>query len=140
MSAFALISGCLHGELRTHPTKTGGEVTFFTLRVANGSALEYWSVAAFADDVRAELAELPDGAPLSCVGPSHGETYEWNGERRFRLKLTADSVLTLKSRPAKARAEKPPAAARGGRDVAEASWARPEGGLACASTEGRAAR
>jgi hypothetical protein len=79
MSAFALISGRLHGELRTHPTKTGGEVTFFTLRVANSSALEYWSIAAFANDVRAELAELPDGALLSCVGPLHVETMSGTG-------------------------------------------------------------
>ena len=36
MSAFALISGRLQGEPVTRPTKTGGRVTFFKLRVALG--------------------------------------------------------------------------------------------------------
>jgi hypothetical protein len=72
MSAIALISGRLQGEPATRPTKTGGQVRFFTLRVANGAA-------------------------LLCSGLFHAETYEWNGEMRVRLKLT-DLVLVLKAR------------------------------------------
>ena len=34
MSAFAFICGRLHGEPVTRPTRTGGDVTFFKLRVA----------------------------------------------------------------------------------------------------------
>ena len=131
MTAFALISGRLQGEPVTRPTKTGGQVTFFTLRVVNGSASEYWSVATFDEAVRDELARLEEGAALSCSGAFHAELYEFKGATRLRLKLTADKVLVLKPRP------KPPRpsrvkpgreAARSGRDAAERSWAHPAHG------------
>jgi hypothetical protein len=129
MRAFALISGRLQGERVTGPTKTGGQVTFFTLRVADGAALQFQNVATFSDAVRDELAGLAEGAALSSFGPFHTETYEWNGETRVRLKLTADAVHVLKPRP---RAPKPGCdklnggAARSGR--AESSWAHLGGG------------
>jgi hypothetical protein len=131
MSAIALISGRLQGEPVTRPTRTGGTLTFITLRVANGSTSEYWSVATFDEAVRAELAGLADGAPLSCSGPFHAEKYEFKGETRVRLKITADVVLVLKPRP---RTLKPGrdnpsgGAAPSGRAAAESSWAHPGGG------------
>jgi single-stranded DNA-binding protein len=130
MSAIALISGRLQGEPATRPTKTGGQVTFFTLRVANGAALEFWNVATFSDAVRDELAGLAEGAALSCSGLFHAERYEWNGETRVRLKLTADTVLVLKARsraPKTARDKSGGGAAPIGRAAAESSWAHPRG-------------
>jgi hypothetical protein len=97
MSAFALITGRLYGEPMTRPTKTGGQVTFFKLRVVNGELVEFWSIATFSDEAREELAGLREGAPLSAVGALRIETYlAKNGETKPSLNLTADRVVTLK--------------------------------------------
>lgn len=99
MSAFALISGRLHGEPTTRPTRTGGQVTFFTVRVANGSAIEFWSVATFSEAIREDLAELPEGYAVSCSGALHVELEEWNGAPRMRRRMTADCLLALTAKP-----------------------------------------
>ena len=65
MSAVALISGKLQGEPVTRPTRSGGQVTFFKLRVANGAAVEWWEVATFSDTVREELGTLSEGDALA---------------------------------------------------------------------------
>ncbi len=99
MSAFALISGRLSGEAVTRTTKTGGQVTFFKLKIASDSALEFWSVATFSDAVREELDGLSEGAALAATGELRIETYEWNGETRINRKLVADRILALKPKP-----------------------------------------
>jgi single-stranded DNA-binding protein len=135
MSVFALVSGRLHGEPRTFPTKTGGRLTAFKLKVLNGSALEYWEVVTFSDSAREELEKLSEGASLSAVGALHVETYEWNGETRLKLKLTADSILALKPKAREAKkAEKPPPAAAA-RASQGTPWAAP--GAPTSSTSGR---
>jgi hypothetical protein len=68
MSAVALVCGRLHGEPVTRPTKTGGEFVSFKLRVVNGVAIEWWSVAAFDQAAREAIAGLSDGDALSAVG------------------------------------------------------------------------
>jgi len=103
MSAIALISGRLQGEPTTRPTRTGGSVTFFKMKVASGNRIEFWSVATFSDTAREELAGLGEGDALSAAGELQVETYQWNGETRINLKLCADRVLALK--PAKHKAE-----------------------------------
>ena len=95
----------------------------------NGSALEYWEVVTFSDSAREELEGLTEGASLSAVGALHVETYEWNGETRLKLKLTADRVLALKPKPreAKPMADKLPSArapARGTRTIDQGAVAR----------------
>jgi hypothetical protein len=97
MSVLALVSGRLQGEPVTRPTKTGGKVTFLKLRVANGSAVQFWDIATFSDAVRDEIAGLAEGAALSAAGDLHVEPYQWNGETRLSFKLTTDRVLALKS-------------------------------------------
>ena len=99
MSAFGLITGKLVGQPVTRPTKTGGSVTFFKLRVASGATLEWWSVATFAETARGELADLPDGTPVSAVGELQIEEWERDGKRGFNRKLTASSVVALKGKP-----------------------------------------
>ena len=99
MSAFALISGRLQGEPVTRPTKTGGRVTFFKLRVALGSEVQFWNIATFSDALREEVEGLAEGSALSAAGELHVEPYQWNGETRLNFKLTAARVLALK--PAK---------------------------------------
>jgi hypothetical protein len=109
MSAYAQISGKLKGDPVTRPTRNGGQVTFFTLRVANGAALEYWDVATFSDTVREELGGLSEGDALSCVGELRVELFEYKGEQRIKRGLTADRVLALKPKPkeAKGQGERP---------------------------------
>jgi hypothetical protein len=68
MSALALVAGKLHGEPLTRPTRNGGQVTFFKLRVVNGTALDWWDVATFSDTAREELDGLSEGDALSAVG------------------------------------------------------------------------
>jgi hypothetical protein len=121
MSAYALISGRLHGEPTTRPTRTGGVVTFFKLKVANGNATEWWDVAAFSDKARENLEGLGERDAVSAVGTLHIEQFEFKGEQRIRRSLTADRVLALKP------AIRPPAETRPrtGGDVAAASWAAP---------------
>ena len=55
MTAFALVCGKLHGEPVTRPTRNGGQVTFFKLRVVNGASVEWWACVAFAEAAREEL-------------------------------------------------------------------------------------
>jgi hypothetical protein len=116
MSVFALICGRLHGEPVTRPTKNGGRVTFFKLRVANGVTLEFWSVTTFCDTAREELDGLPEGSPLSATGEFVVEPWEKDGRRGLNYRLTADRILPLKPRPKPklktktATAEKPPPA------------------------------
>jgi single-stranded DNA-binding protein len=96
MSAFTLIAGRLTGEPVTRPTRTGGQITFFKLRVANGASLDRWDCSTFSDTARDELDGLSEGDAVSAVGAFRLEPYEHNGERRVALKLTADRVLALK--------------------------------------------
>jgi hypothetical protein len=121
MSVFAMIAGKLTGEPRTVDTRNGGKVTFFRLRVANGASIEFWNVATFDDDARTLVAELSEGAPLTATGTFTVEPWEKGEKRGFNLKLTADTVLTLKPKP-KPRPHKPKATSQ-----AAESWAAPAG-------------
>jgi hypothetical protein len=98
MSAFALVTGRLHGDPRTQPTRTGGHVIFIKLKVTGGNAVTFWDVAVFDDAARAELEGLREGAALSVSGPFSAEIVEWNGEKRLRLRITADRILPLRQR------------------------------------------
>jgi single-stranded DNA-binding protein len=124
MSTATLITGKLVGEPTTRSTRTGGDVTFFKLKVASGNRLEFWSVATFSDTAREELAGLNEGDALSAVGELQVEIYEWKGETRINFKLTADRILALRPKPKARQAHKelPP---RTGRAVAAASRAAP---------------
>ncbi len=96
MSAFALVSGKLHGEPITRPTRTGGQFTSFKLRVVNGAAVEWWNIIVFTDAAREALAGLGDGDAVSAVGVLEIETYETNGETRIARRLIAHRVIGLK--------------------------------------------
>ena len=121
MSVFAMIAGKLVGEPVTRPTKNGGKVTFFRLRVANGNALEFWSAATFSDDHRALLDGLGEGAPMSVTGAFVVEPWDRGEKRGFNLRITADTVTSFKA-TARARKAKPT-----GREIASNSWASPAG-------------
>jgi hypothetical protein len=97
MTALTLVSGRLQGEPVTRPTKTGGRVTFFKLRVAVGSEVQFWNIATFSDAVREEVEGLAKGSALSASGELHVEPYEWKGEIRLNFRLTADRILALKA-------------------------------------------
>ncbi len=130
MSALTLITGRIADEPTTRPTRNGGKVTFFKLKVARGNRFEFWSVATFSDTARQELAGLNEGAALSAAGELQVETYEWKGETRVNLKLTADRILAIKPKPKTRQASKK-ATGSSGRAIAASSWAAPPdmGGL-----------
>jgi len=109
MTALAMIVGKPQGEPVTRDTRNGGMVTFFKLRVVNGSELEYWDVATFSDTAREELDGLEEGDAVSAVGALRIEPHERGEMRGFNRQLTADRVLALKSKPKEAipKAEKP---------------------------------
>ena len=107
MSALALITGRLHGEPISRPTRNGGLVTFLKLKVAAGNRFDFWSVATFSDTAREELDGLAEGDALSAAGEMHVETYDWNNETRVNLKLTADRVLALKPKAKEAKTKAP---------------------------------
>jgi hypothetical protein len=81
MSTFALICGRLPGEPVTRPTKTGGQVTFFKLRLATNSAAQFWNVmkwygtvagrtrpaSLFLDDANEEFREALRNSNLAMV-------------------------------------------------------------------------
>jgi hypothetical protein len=106
MSVSSLVQGRIFGEIQTRPTKNGAQVTFFKIKVANRNATEFWSIASFSDTVREELAGLSDGDAISVVGALSVELFDWRGEKRISLKLTADRALALKAKPPKPKAEK----------------------------------
>jgi single-stranded DNA-binding protein len=122
MSAFVLISGRLHGEPTTRPTRNGGVVTFFKLKVVNGSSsIEWWDVAAFSEKAREKLEGLGEGDAVSAVGAFHIELFEFKGEQRVKRSLTADRILALKPTVRSPKETQ----VKTGREVAEASWAAP---------------
>ena len=126
MSHSSLVQGRILGEIQTRPTKTGGQITFFKMQVINGVTKELWSISTFSDAVREELSGLGTGDAVSVVGTLHAEIFEWKGEQRIGLRLTADRALALKrtpkaKKPSRASSSKP----RGAREMAAASWAAP---------------
>jgi hypothetical protein len=123
MSAIGLISGRLVGEPATRPTRNGGTVNFFKLKVTNGSAIEWWEVAAFGEKAMEELEGLREGDAVSAAGVVHSELFEFKGEKRIKRSLTAHRVLALRTTAARLPDEE---RSRTGRDVAEASWAAPQ--------------
>ena len=128
MSAYALASGRIWGEILTKPTKNGGQVTFFKIKVTNGNATEFWSISTFSDTVLEELSGLRDGDSVSVVGALTTELFDWRGEKRVSHKLLADRALALKPKPAKPRAtpaRQAEASNTGGSAIAAASWAAP---------------
>jgi single-stranded DNA-binding protein len=128
MSELVLISGRLQGEPVTRPTRNGGEFVAFKLKVSSGNRLNFWSVTSFSATVREELEGLTDGAAVACVGELHVESYEWKGETRIALKMTADRVLGLKPKPkAKQEARQPheKASSNTAREIASKSWGPP---------------
>ena len=86
---------------------------------------EFWNVATFSDTAREELAGVAEGDALSAVGEVQVETYEWKGETRINLKLTADRVLALKPKPPKSKGKPVKSTRANGRERAMASWAAP---------------
>jgi single-stranded DNA-binding protein len=128
MTVYALPTGRIFGEILTKPTKNGGQVTFFKMKVTNGNATEFWSISTFSDTVREELSGLSDGDAISVVGALTTELFDWRGEKRVSHKIRADRALALKQRPAKPRAtpaRQAEASNTGGRALAAASWASP---------------
>jgi hypothetical protein len=121
MSALGLVSGRICGEIATRPTKNGGQVTFFKMKVTNGNATEFWSISTFSDTVREELSGMGDGDAVSVVGALSSEIFDWRGEKRISLRLLADRALALKP---KRKTEKAPRVS--GRDIADASWSAPQ--------------
>jgi single-stranded DNA-binding protein len=135
MSAYAMSTGKLHGEPVTRPTRNGGRVTFFKIRVINGAEIEWWDVATFSDTAREELEGVNEGDAVSAVGVLHVEMFEYRGEQRIKRSLTADRVMALKPQPKKAKpqAEKPPRASSAsapeqgpGRSIQSKSWVSQE--------------
>jgi hypothetical protein len=106
MSAYALPTGRIFGEILTKPTKNGGKVTFFKIKVTNGNATEFWSISTFSDTVREELSGLSDGDAISVVGALTTELFDWRGEKRVSHKLLADRAMALNPKPAKPRAQR----------------------------------
>jgi hypothetical protein len=127
MSAYALPTGRIFGEILTKPTKNGGKVTFFKMKVTSGNATEFWSISTFSDTVREELAGLSDGDSISVVGALTTELFDWRGEKRVSHKLLADRALALKPKPAKQKApqSREKSSNTDGRSIAARSWAAP---------------
>jgi len=68
MTVSCQAQGQILGEIQTRPTKTGGQVSYFKMKVKNGNATELWSISSFSDSVREELSGLGDGDAVSVVG------------------------------------------------------------------------
>jgi hypothetical protein len=129
MTVSCQAQGQIIGEIQTRPTKTGGQVSYFKMKVTNGNATELWSISSFSDSVREELSGLGDGDAVSVVGAFSAEIYEWKGEQRIGLRLRADRALALKPKPAKPRAtparRQSEASNTDARAIAARSWAAP---------------
>jgi hypothetical protein len=97
MTAQALISGRLCGKRATHPTKRGGEATFFVVAVTMDAGVQFWNCVIFDDDIRAILAPLRDGAPISVAGSFDVRLREWQGKQRLDFRLKADQIVALAS-------------------------------------------
>jgi single-stranded DNA-binding protein len=129
MTVYTMISGTMVGEARSFPTKTGGKLTSFKLKVTSGATLEWWDVVTFSDTAREELEGVGEGDAISATGEMRIEPWERDGRRGLNFKLTADRVLALKPKPkpkAKATATPQPESAprRGTTPIDRAAVAR----------------
>lgn len=98
MSAHAMISGRIMGDIKVRDTKNGNKVAFFRLKVQRIGGAEYWDVATFDKDSLAELDDIPDGVPICAIGEFSIEPWEKDGKRGFNLKLTAHTVTRLRQK------------------------------------------
>jgi hypothetical protein len=99
MTVSGLAQGRISGEIQTLPTKNGGQITFFKMKVTNGNLFTLWSISTFSDMVREELSGLSDGDDVSVVGTISAELFERRGEKRIGLRLLTDRAMALRSKP-----------------------------------------
>jgi hypothetical protein len=96
MTASALISGRIFRDPERKVSKAGKPFAVAKLREGAGDAAVWWSVVAFADEVREELLGLRDGDAVAVSGPFTVTTYERGGEIRLSHSLTVDRLITAR--------------------------------------------
>jgi single-stranded DNA-binding protein len=96
MTASALISGRVFRDPERRVSKGGKPFVAAKLREGAGDSAVWWSVVAFADDVREELSLLRDGDTIAVSGPFTVSTYERNGEIRLNHSIVAERLITAR--------------------------------------------
>ena len=115
MSVRAIIAGSLSKTPVEKTSSRGNAYLIASVREGSGDATRYVSAFIFAEDAIETVRSLQVGEPISVAGELTVELSEWNGASRLNWKITADAVLSARTRPKQ----------RAGREVAEASWAAP---------------
>jgi single-stranded DNA-binding protein len=96
MTASALLSGQLFRDPERRVSKAGKPFVAAKLREGAGDSAVWWSVVAFADDVREELSRLRDGDAIAVSGPFTVATYERNGEIRLNHSIVAERLISAR--------------------------------------------
>jgi len=107
MSASLLLMGTLPRAAEAKTSKAGKAYASASVKVANGSELEFWNVLAFADEVREALLACSAGERVSLQGmPRFEPSTNGEGELKIRKSLFVDAILTARPKP---KARKPKA-------------------------------
>jgi single-stranded DNA-binding protein len=96
MTASALISGRVFRDPERKVSKVGKPFVVAKLREGAGDSAVWWSVVAFADDVREELSRQRDGDAIAVSGPFTVSTYERNGEIRLNHSIIAERLISAR--------------------------------------------
>ena len=91
MTAFALISGRVFRDPERKISKAGKPFVAAKLREGAGDSDVWWSVVAFADNVREELSRL---RAIAVSGPFTVSTYERHGEIRLNHSIIAERLIS----------------------------------------------
>jgi hypothetical protein len=96
MTASALISGRIYRDPERKVSKAGKPFVVAKLREGAGDAAVWWSIIAFADEVREDLLGLKDGDAAAVNGPFTVTTFERHGEIRLSHSIVAERLITAR--------------------------------------------
>jgi hypothetical protein len=104
MSARAIVSGVMVKAPVEKISKAGKPYGLVTIREGTGERTRWWKAFVFIESAIEELLRLGDGEPVAIAGEFDCELYAPpGGETRLSWKITADTILSTRPKPKKAK-------------------------------------
>jgi hypothetical protein len=105
VTARAIVSGVIFKAPQTKTSKAGKPYAIATIREGTGERVRWWKAFVFNEFAIEEILRLGDGDPIAVSGEFDCElwTPEGGGESRLSWKITADTVLSTRAKPKKAK-------------------------------------
>jgi hypothetical protein len=101
VTARAIVSGVIFKAPQTKTSKAGKPYAIATIREGTGERVRWWKAFVFNEFAIEEILRLGDGDPIAVSGEFDCElwTPEGGGESRLSWKITADAVLSARTKP-----------------------------------------